>query len=92
MSFIPLAGELGIGVPPFGVGVPAGGLDTGPLGGEDTGLLGGEDTGLLGGEDTGPLGGGEGLFGLTAGQVRLKSGSVLSWEPTMPKLGVGVVG
>ena len=35
---------------------------------------------------------GEGLFGTTAGQVRLNSGVVLSWEPTMPKLGFGAVG
>ena len=42
--------------------------------------------------DTELLEAGEGLFDPTAGQVRLKSGVVLSWEPTMPKLGLGVFG
>ena len=83
MSFIPAVEELGIGGKTVDE-LKETKVDVAPLGGLDTEVVEGLDIELL--ED------GEGLFGPTAGQVRLKSGVVLSWELTMPKLGIGVIG
>ena len=52
-----------------------------PVDGEETESLALEETDVMGFESN-----------WTTRHVRLKSGVVLSWEPTMPKLGLGLFG